>query len=66
MADLGLGVRGQEEGGQLRSSCPLYVLMMCFKINLLEKHKRKFAERKRTAKTTTMNKISIEGARMDL
>ena len=35
-------------------------------INLLEKHKRKFADRKRTARTTTMNKISIEGARMDL
>ena len=35
-------------------------------ITLLEKHKRKFAERKRNTKQTSMTKISIEGARMDL
>ena len=37
-----------------------------FQITLLEKHKRKFAERKRLAKNNTMVKISIEGARMQL
>eukprot|EP00092_Neocalanus_flemingeri_P075200 GFUD01093123.1.p1 GENE.GFUD01093123.1~~GFUD01093123.1.p1 ORF type:complete len:247 (-),score=88.48 GFUD01093123.1:66-806(-) len=35
-------------------------------ITLLEKHKRKFAERKRMAKNNSMVKISIEGARMQL
>merc|ERR1719228_2659396 len=35
-------------------------------ITLLEKHKRKFAERKRLAKNNSMVKISIEGARMQL
>merc|ERR1719282_1092605 len=35
-------------------------------ITLLEKHKRKFAERKRNTKQTSMTKISIEGARLDL
>jgi len=35
-------------------------------ISLLEKHKRKFADRKRNAKSTSMTKISIEGARMNL
>ena len=37
-----------------------------FQITLLEKHKRKFAERKRFDKNTSMVKISIEGARMQL
>jgi len=35
-------------------------------ITLLEKHKRKFAERKRNAKNLSLSKISIEGARMGL
>merc|ERR1712106_942892 len=35
-------------------------------ITLLEKHKRKFAERKRLSKNNSMVKISIEGARMQL
>jgi len=35
-------------------------------ITLLEKHKRKFAERKRIGKNLSMTKISIEGARMGL
>lgn len=35
-------------------------------ISLLEKHKRKFQERKRMSKNLSMVKISIEGARMGL
>jgi len=35
-------------------------------ISMLEKHKRKFAERKRINKNLSMVKISIEGARMGL
>lgn len=35
-------------------------------VDLLEKHKRKFAERRRQNRTLTMTKISIEGARMNL
>jgi len=33
-------------------------------ISLLEKHKRKFAERKRMYKTTSLSKISLEGSKM--
>jgi hypothetical protein len=35
-------------------------------VNLLEKHKRKFAEKRRQTRTVSMTKISIEGARMKL
>jgi len=35
-------------------------------VTLLEKHKRKFAERKRISKNNTMVKISIEGSKMGL
>ena len=44
-----------------------FIFIKCaFQITLLEKHKRKFAERKRNDKNTSMVKISIEGARMQL
>lgn len=35
-------------------------------VSLLEKHKRKFAEKRRQTRTVSMTKISIEGARMKL
>jgi hypothetical protein len=48
--------------------CLLNFILINFsvQITLLEKHKRKFAERKRSDKNTSMVKISIEGARMQL
>ena len=42
----------------------LDLIKCCFQVDLLEKHKRVFAERKRLLKQNSLVKISLEGNRI--